>query len=155
MGSPRCYEDEVQSSKIETCILDRSAISVLVYSKAMEFGENEFLVLEDLYKSVNWCEKILIYLEAKPETILDRIKKRGSLEPERLEWNEDDLKYIKVLEHHYNAFLFKIKGIKVIRFDTDNLSIEECADQIQKIIEDNIRKHDINPNQTSLSNYFS
>lgn len=153
----KIINNDSQKNRVDTCILDRSAISVLVYSKALDLDDKDFQVLQDLFNSVNWAENIMIYMEAKPEIILDRIRKRGSLETERLEWNEDDLKYIRLLEHQYNAYLFKLsrnKSMKIIRFDTNNLTIGECADQIQDIIENNIRKQDIDPNQKRLSNFL-
>jgi deoxyadenosine/deoxycytidine kinase len=150
------YNDS-QKNRVETCILDRSAISVLVYSKALDLEDKDFQVLQDLFNSVNWAENIMIYMEAKPEIILDRIRKRGSLETERLEWNEDDLKYIRLLEHQYNVYLYKISrdtNIKIIRFNTNNLTITECADRIHQIIEENLRRENTDPNQKKLSNYL-
>ncbi|MHA1729050.1 MAG: deoxynucleoside kinase, partial [Promethearchaeota archaeon] len=90
-----------RKKKIQVCFLDRSAISVLVYSRALNLDYKDFLVLGDLFSSVEWAENIIIYLEASPETILERIKKRGTLNAERLKWNEDDLRYIRELGKYY------------------------------------------------------
>ncbi|MHA1340585.1 MAG: deoxynucleoside kinase [Promethearchaeota archaeon] len=149
-------EEHLKNKKFKIAILDRSAISVLAYSKALELPAKDFKVLQDYYYSVNWLESILFYLEAEPETIFKRIKYRGLLEPERLEWNEDDLNYIKRLQKYYNVYLAKLsKKIKVIRIRTDNLTPEQTAEEVIKYLKMYIKIHPLPHGQITIDNWIS
>lgn len=133
--------DDIKNFHPKICLLDRSAISVLVYSKALDLDVKDLRVLYDLYRSVKWAENVIIYLEARPEIILKRIKKRGMLDPERLEWNEDDYNYIKELEKNYNYYLkVNEKKFIIIRINTSDLTPEDTAAQIIRCINDIIPK---------------
>jgi thymidylate kinase len=119
------------------CVMDRSAISVLVYSAALNMQQNDFQQLMDMYESVEWHEDYLIYLAATPETLLNRIRHRGSLDALRLEWNEEDLAYINRLVEKYEQYFIRFKyGNRMARIDTTNLTPSEVA----KIVESLIRK---------------
>ena len=113
-------------------ILDRSAISVIIYSKSLGIKDKDLKVILDLYRSVNWQENIMIYLYAKPETLLTRIAKRGSLEPERMQWNEDDINYIKELEKYYSIHIKKMENkIQVISIDTEGCTLDEVIEMVK------------------------
>jgi thymidylate kinase len=123
----------------KVCILDRSAISVIIYSKSLGIKDKDLQVILDIYRSVNWQEKVMIYLRAKPETLLSRIAKRGSLDPERLKWNEDDINYIKTLEKFYRIHMKKIQNkIQIIEIDTEGYTLEEVItlvkDELDKLV---------------------
>jgi len=118
-------------------ILDRTPICVLIYSKSLNLKEKDYQLLLDMYKSVEWRENHIIYLNAKPETILKRIIQRGSLEKIRKEWNETERKYLQTILSYYNQFLLS-KDIKekVIIIDTDTSTPEEVLEKIETIITD-------------------
>ena len=148
-------QDDIEKKRVKIAILDRSAISVLAYSKALDLPNKDFKVLYDYYQSVKWLESILFYLEAEPETIFKRIKNRESLEPERLEWNEDDLNYIINLQKYYNIYLEKYKKrLLVIRINTDNLTPEETADQIIYNINNYITEKYHRDNKITIDNWI-
>lgn len=142
---------------IKACILDRSAISVMVYSKALGLNEKDFKVLDNLFKSVSWHEKYLIYLHATPKTILKRIHIRGSLDPKRLEWNEEDILYIESLEKYYSyyiKYLEDVKKVKIFRVNTEEMSAEETTDAIENIINKLCPRKRTAPGQLSIEKYL-
>lgn len=118
---------------IDTAFLDRSPISVMVYSKSLELPAKDLEVLNDYYRSVNWMENVIIYLEAEPETIYGRIKKRESLFDNRKEWNEDDLDYIKRISKSYNFYFLRYEN-PVFRISTEDKSPKKVAEEIIKTI---------------------
>ncbi|MHA1818827.1 MAG: deoxynucleoside kinase [Promethearchaeota archaeon] len=130
-------QKDMRDRKVRGFILDRSAISVLVYSKALGLDSKDFYLLEDFFYSTKWLENILIYLEASVDTIYKRIKARGLLEKERLEWNEDNINYIKVLKRNYSYYIMDLKkkrNLKVIKINTDNKKPLEVMQEIKEII---------------------
>lgn len=151
----RMIIDDISKKRVEFAILDRSAISVMVYSKALDLPQKDFKLLDDYYNSVNWAENILFYLRATPEIILDRIIKRGMIDVQRLEWNEDDLNYIRSLERYYQYYLSKLKNkIIIIEVKTDDLKPIEVADIIQSNIEIYRTRNQKSPNQESIDNWL-
>jgi thymidylate kinase len=120
-------------------ILDRSPISVLVYSSALGLSRKDFDLLLDMYEnSFHWQSETIIYLYAKPETIMKRILHRGSLMPERLTWNEDDMAYLKKILDNYEYYLKRQETkhkASVIRVNTDNKGIDDMYHEILNIIE--------------------
>ncbi|HMF32935.1 MAG TPA: deoxynucleoside kinase, partial [Candidatus Lokiarchaeia archaeon] len=105
------------------CVMDRSALSVLVYSAALNMLQNDFQQLLDMYESVEWREDQLIYLTATPETLLKRIRHRGSLDAQRLEWNEEDLAYVNRLVEKYEQYFRRYNFDKrMTRIETTNLT---------------------------------
>jgi len=142
--------------KPKLCVLDRSAISVIVYSKSLGIKDKDLQVLLDYYRSVNWQENVMIYLKAKPETLLTRIAKRGSLEPERLQWNEDDINYIKTLEKFYTIHKKKMKSkIPVIDIDTEELTLDEVIFRVKEEIDNLIPRPIPPPGQKLLDSWLS
>ncbi|MFX1287736.1 MAG: deoxynucleoside kinase, partial [Promethearchaeota archaeon] len=116
-------------------ILDRTPICVLVYSKSLYLKEKDYKLILDMYKSVKWKEDYIIYLTAKPDTILKRIIQRGSIDKNRKEWNEDDKKYLLEILSYYNQFLFsEYQTKKVFTIDTDNLTSDDIVEEIKQII---------------------
>ncbi len=115
-------------------ILDRTPLCVLIYSKSLNLKEKDYNLILDTYKSIKWKEDYIIYLIAKPETILKRIIQRGSLEKIRNEWNEDDKIYLQKILTFYNQFLSARKNLLTI--DTENSTPDEVVNKIMNIIID-------------------
>ena len=117
--------------------LDRTPICVLVYSKSLYLKEKDFNLIRDMYNSVKWKEDYVIYLTAKPDTVLKRIIQRGSIDKTRKDWNEDDKKYLLEIISYYNQYLFpKNQPKKVFTIDTNNLTTEEVIKEIKNIVTD-------------------
>ncbi len=120
-------------------LLDRSPISVLVYSSALDLPRKDFDILLDMYEtSFDWVPETIIYMYAKPETIMKRILHRGSLMPERLTWNEEDMAYLKKIIGNYEYYLARQESkhkTSVIRVDTENKGIDDVYQEILNIIE--------------------
>jgi len=137
-------------------ILDRSAISVIVYSKSLGIKEKDLQVIMDLYRSVNWHENIMIYLHAEPQTLLSRIAQRGSLEPERLHWNEDDINYIKKLEKFYTIHMKKIQNkIQIIDIDTEGVTLDGVITKVKTELDRLVPRYTSPPGQKLLDSWFS
>ena len=118
-------------------ILDRTPICVLIYSKSLNLKEKDYGLILEQYNSIDWREDFIIYLTAKPETILKRIIQRGSLEEIRKEWNETEEKYLLSILYYYNQFLLSKKNKdRVFIIDTDKLTPEEVLKEIKVIITD-------------------
>jgi len=117
-------------------ILDRTPLCILIYSKSLNLKEKDYRLILDTYNSVKWKEDYIIYLTAKPDTILKRIIQRGSLEKIRREWNETEKNYLLTILSYYNQFL-SLEDIKrkVFIIDTDLLTPEDVVEKIEEIIE--------------------
>jgi len=113
-------------------ILDRTPLCVLVYSKSLSLQEKDYNLILDTYKSIKWKEDYIIYLNAKPETILKRITQRGSLDKIRNEWNEDDKIYLHKILSYYKQFLSSKTNIFTI--NTENSIPVEVVYKIKNII---------------------
>ena len=113
-------------------ILDRTPLCVLVYSKRLNLQEKDYNLISDTYKSIKWKEDYIIYLTAKPETILKRIIQRGSLDVIRNKWNEEDKIYLLKILSLYNQFLSNRKNL--FKIDTEMLTPDEVVKKIKNII---------------------
>lgn len=129
--------EEQERRKRLITIMDRTPVCVLVYSEALGLDPKDFTLLADYYKGVHWHEDFILYLEASPETIFKRIVGRGTLDPDRLQWNEEDLVYLKKILRLYEKY-FRKPGIreKVVRFSTENRKPKEIAHEIEEYILD-------------------
>jgi deoxyadenosine/deoxycytidine kinase len=107
---------------------------VLVYSKSLNLQEIDYNLILDTYNSIKWKEDYIIYLTAKPETILKRIIQRGSLDVIRQEWNEDDRNYLMKILSFYKQFLSSRTNVFTI--NTENLTPDEVVNKIKNIIVD-------------------
>jgi thymidylate kinase len=140
----------------KVCILDRSAISVIIYSKSLGIKDKDLRVILDLYRSINWHEKYMIYLHAKPETLLSRIAKRGSLDPERLQWNEDDINYIKKLEKFYTIHKRKMQHkLQIIDVNTEGLNLDEVVSKVKNEIDRLVPRANPPPGQKLIDSWLS
>ncbi len=118
-------------------VMDRSPLSVLVYSAALKMEPNDFRLLVDMYDAVHWEEDFLIYLEADTNEIMKRIQKRGSLDAQRLQWNEDDVAYVELIKDKYEQYFRRYSyEKKTSRVNTTN----QNALQVVKLVEGIIRK---------------
>ncbi|MHA2035334.1 MAG: deoxynucleoside kinase [Promethearchaeota archaeon] len=124
--------DEKYNGRI--IILDRTPLCVLVYSKSLNLQEKDYNLILDTYKSIKWKEDYIIYLTAKPETILKRIIRRGSLDLIRKEWNENDRNYLLKILSFYKQFLSDRTNVFTI--DTENLTPDDVVNKIKNIISD-------------------
>jgi deoxyadenosine/deoxycytidine kinase len=116
-------------------ILDRTPLCVLIYSKSLNLKEKDYKLILDTYNSVKWKEDYIIYLTAKPNTVLRRIVQRGSLEKIRREWNEREKDYLlKILSFYNQMLLSKSDKKKVFIIDTDELSPEEVLKEVEEKI---------------------
>ena len=116
-------------------VLDRTPICVLVYSKSLNLKEKDYQLLLDMYHSVEWREDYIIYLTAQPDTILNRIIQRGSLEKIRREWNEQEKEYLLKIISYYNQFLLsKKEKDKIFIINTEDLTAEDVLKNIEEII---------------------
>lgn len=113
-------------------ILDRTPICVLVYSKSLNLKEKDYNLIVDTYNSIKWKEDYVIYLTARPETILRRITQRGSLDKMRSEWNEEDKDYLLKILSFYKQFL--INKPDVLTIETNKSNPEEIIRKIKVII---------------------
>jgi len=113
-------------------ILDRTPICVLVYSKSLNLKEKDYNLIVDTYNSIKWKEDYVIYLTARPETILRRITQRGSLDKMRSEWNEEDKDYLLKILSFYKQFL--INKPDVLTIETNKSNPEEIVRKIKVII---------------------
>jgi thymidylate kinase len=113
-------------------ILDRTPICVLVYSKSLNLKERDYNLIVDTYNSIKWKEDYVIYLTAKPETILRRVIQRGSLDKIRSEWNEEDKDYLLKILSFYKQFL--INKPDVLTIETSKSNPEEIVKKIKDII---------------------
>ncbi|TFF97337.1 MAG: hypothetical protein EU547_04620 [Promethearchaeota archaeon] len=129
----RNYDDRYNGRII---ILDRTPLCVLVYSKSLFLKEKDYELIQKHFSSIKWREDYILYLSASPETILERIYKRGSLEAIRREWNEDDRTYLSnVLAFYEQIFDQHHQKEKIIRINTDNLEPYEVLEEVKIIIE--------------------
>lgn len=139
-------------------ILDRTPICVLVYSKSLNLKEKDYELIHQTFDSIKWREDHVIYLTAKPETILKRIHHRGSLDKVRKEWNEYEKDYLLKILSYYKEFLLNKKE-NVTILDTDSLSPEQVVKEVKKIITElsgySFEKQDKFPaNQMSLLKFL-
>jgi len=140
-------------------ILDRTPACILVYSKSLNLKEKDYNLIVDMYDSVKWREDYVIYLAAEPETILKRIRQRGSLEKARKEWNEYEKEYLISILSYYNQFvLSKKEKDKVIILDTNEVSPEQVALKVEDIISTltdySFEKQVKQPDQTDLMKFL-
>jgi len=112
------------------CILDRSAISVIIYSKSLGIKDKDLL--------------------------LSRIAKRGSLEPERLQWNEDDINYIKELEKFYTIHMRKMQNkMQIIDIDTEGYNLDEVISLVKLELDKLVPRKIPPPGQKLLDSWLS
>ncbi len=119
------------------CVMDRSPLSVLVYAAALNIPQNDFYLLVDMYESVHWEEDQVIFLEADTSELMKRIQKRGSLDAQRLQWNEDDVAYVELIKEKYEQYFRRYSFEKKLsRINTT----AQNAQQVVKLVESVIRK---------------
>ena len=105
MARNKLILDYVIKGRDYIAIADRSPISTLVYARALGLPIVDYKLIEDTYLSTKWVDEYIIYFQASPNTIMNRIVKRGSLEQERLKWNESDMEYVnKILSKYEELF---------------------------------------------------
>jgi len=149
--------DEKYNGRI--IFLDRTPLCILIYSISLNLKEKDYKLILDTYNSVSWMEDYIIYLTAQPNTILKRIRERGSLEKIRKGWNEEQKEYLLNILSNYNQVLFNtINKEKIFIIETDNLTQEEVLNRVEFImfrLSDYSFKNKINSStQMSLNNFL-
>ncbi|MHA1720214.1 MAG: deoxynucleoside kinase [Promethearchaeota archaeon] len=152
----------VKNHKDRICITDRSPYTTLVYARALSLSKIDYSLIFDTFKSVSWQKEHIIYLNAKPKTIMQRIYSRGSLDVTRDKWNEEDFEYLKRVLKKYED-IFKENNLermkKLTRIWTENLNVEDVTKKILNIIESKTgislqKRIKIPVNQSKLTNWL-
>ncbi len=128
----------IKNRRENIAILDRSPLSTIVYARALSLPKIDYELIYDTFQSVNWAAEYIIYLEANPKTIMQRIYQRGSLDEERQKWNEDDFNYLKrVLKKYEDIFQeYKLEqNNKLFRISTEKKNVQEVSKEIIELIE--------------------
>jgi len=152
----------VSNHKERICISDRTPYTTIAYARALSLAKIDYELIYDTFKSVSWQKDHIIFLNAEPKTIMQRIYHRGSLDISREKWNESDFEYLKrVLKKYEEIFIEnKIeKNNRITRIWTENMTAEDVVDKIIEIIEQKTRimlKKQIKlpGNQSKLTNWI-
>jgi len=152
----------VKNQRDRICISDRTPYTTLAYSRALSLNKIDYSLINDTFTSVSWQKDHIIFLNAEPKTIMQRIYNRESLDFSREKWNESDFEYLKrVLKKYEEIFIEnKIeKKNRITRIWTENLTAEDVVNEIIKIIELKtgimLRKQTKVPvNQSKLTNWI-
>ena len=125
------YERILGTSYDSPIVLDRSFISEMVYGPINRGGsrlsDSDF---QDLLSLINKRGGRIVYLQATPETIYQRILLRG--DKDKKELNLDKIKQICI---QYNRVMSTVNTCNVIRIDNTN---SFPSQSIQKIYKSNI-----------------
>lgn len=109
-------------------VCDRSPICVVAYAYAL-CSDEDYQLIKDFYKSVNWGEDVIFYFEETVESVLPKIRARKGRPKE---WNEDDAEYIaRILEGYEEAL--KLASCPVLRIK--NSDVEKVSSRIAVEIE--------------------
>lgn len=153
----------VKNHKDRICISDRTPYTTIAYARALSLSKIDYSLIYDTFNSVTWKKDHIIFLTAEPETIMQRIYNRGSLDASREKWNESDYEYLKrVLKKYEEIFIEnKIeKKNRITRIWTESMTPEDVVNEIVKIIEHKtgilLKKHiNVSVNQSKLTNWIS
>ncbi|WP_457557577.1 deoxynucleoside kinase [Candidatus Harpocratesius sp.] len=159
----RLVEKFVQNQRDHIAILDRSPLSTLVYALALNLPKIDYELIYDTYNSVSWQKDYIIYLYAEPKTVMNRIYRRGSLDPQREKWNEDDFKYLLRVLNKYSEIFENFKLVskkRLIKVNTEKNTPHETVEQIIQIISEKsgirLRNISIIPNnQKKLTHWLN
>ena len=153
----------VNNNKERICISDRTPYTTIAYARALSLSKIDYSLIFDTFNSVTWQKDHIIFLNAEPKTIMQRIYNRGSLDSSREKWNESDYEYLKrVLKKYEEIFIEnKIeKKNRITRINTENMTPEDVVNEIIKIIEYKtgiiLKKHiNVPVNQSKLTNWIA
>ena len=81
----------------------------------------------------SWPVHAIIYLKCKPETCLNRIKRRSRTEEEAI-----PLSYLDKVDQKYTKMLADNPNIRMLEIDTEELNVQKEEDQ--KIIYEMVKK---------------
>lgn len=114
-------------------LCDRSPLCLLSYSYALCSNE-DYQIIENLYRAVKWEETAIFYLEGNLEQIIKQIRNREEKHPP--EWNETDRDYIeKVIEGYERVFeKFKPNLIRVQNNREVNKTVQEIIEKINNYV---------------------
>ncbi len=112
------------------CIWDRGLLDILAYTHVLTSDEHYRLIrtLADRLRLTK--PHLVIYLTAKPETILKRLLGKGVRE---------DMRYIEKLLDAFRIEFGAWSGDKAV-LDTDGLGLEEAADRLGSLIDDWLKR---------------
>lgn len=117
----RSYQAYLDLMSCDNVVHDRSFISEMIYPKY--FGRDSRLdssIVPSLFRVIKSFGIKLFVLTAKPETILERIGKRGD------EFIDDATKFVQINQDYLD--IAKEKGFTVI--DTTDKTIDEIVEEI-------------------------
>ena len=155
----------ISNNRENIAILDRSPLSVLIYTRALGLPKIDRGLIEDTFQSVPWQNEYVFYLEADPKTIMRRIQQRGSLDSQRLKWNEEDFDYLKLVLAKYEE-IFQEKEKKkdgqkfhLQRIITDEKTPQDVVGELIQFMEDISGIQILSPlkiptNQARLTDWF-
>ena len=149
-------------NKEHICISDRTPYTTIAYARALSLPKIDYSLIYDTFNSVSWQKDHIIFLDAEPETIMQRIYNRGSLDISREKWNEGDYEYLKrVLKKYEEIFLEnKIeKKNRITRIWTENMAADDVVNEIIRIIEQKSgillkKRIKVPVNQSKLTNWI-
>ncbi|MEM3526649.1 MAG: deoxynucleoside kinase [Candidatus Jordarchaeaceae archaeon] len=125
--------EKIRSLSEGIIFCDRSPLCLLSYSYALCTNE-DYQIIENLYRAVKWEETATFYLEESPEQIIKQIENREEKHPK--EWNETDREYIeKVIEGYEKVFeKFKPNVIRIKNNGKVNEAVKEILEKINNHI---------------------
>ncbi|QEE16235.2 deoxynucleoside kinase [Promethearchaeum syntrophicum] len=152
----------VTNHRERICISDRTPFTTIAYARALSLPKIDYSLINDTFTSVSWQKDHIIFLNAEPKTIMQRIYHRGSLDISREKWNEGDFEYLKrVLKKYEEIFIEnKIeKNNRITRIWTENMTAEDVVNRIIEIIEQRTRlllkkQIKVPVNQSKLTNWI-
>ncbi len=100
----------------------------------MNLDENELLLYDHI---INFIEQdithpdVVVYLQASPEVIMERIKKRGRSFEENI-----SMEYIEELSRNYNNFFMHYRNAPVLIVNVDDVDLSVQSSPVDQIIQE-------------------
>lgn len=135
-------------SENEMVIFDRWWMSTFVYQCILD----KCVDVSFFEKTIHVDEKIslVVLLNAKPETLINRIYKERNLNPSHgfCSWTDSiDVDRMESISNIYNDELYKFlinKNIPVLKLDTTNYKQEEVYNQVKELLSEYFSKLNVN-----------
>ena len=125
------------NSKSGIIISDRGPTSILVYSRVL-LDDYDFELMKTLIENINLKEPELeIILWAPEEVIMKRID--GRSRESKNKWGEDDLHYLKLVNHEFKKYYEGFKDIKPIYLVDASGTVEKTCREIENIIKEKFK----------------
>ncbi|RMG57755.1 MAG: deoxynucleoside kinase [Deltaproteobacteria bacterium] len=134
-----------QRELIQGNLFEQNVVSDYIFQKDKIFAyinleEDELKLYESLYRLLGANvpkPDLVIYLQAKPEVLLARIKKRNNPYERNI-----NLEYLKALADAYNEFFFHYRETPLLVVNTSEIDFVESKRDLEHIIKEikNIKK---------------